>query len=132
MCDLAIEMTKTYKDIQDVLAEQRKQGEEYRLYSQPDSGQRVVMTPQTIAKQDIFKDLRKRQLDLEAKFVLETKRKKLYVEIINLVNMMIADLERKMEAIADNMLTRVKGKKLAILEKPYKYITNDGRLYFKM
>jgi|Laugresbdmm110dd_1035094.scaffolds.fasta_scaffold02874_5 hypothetical protein len=132
MCDLAIEMTKTYKDIQDVLAEQRKQGEEYRLYSQPDSGQRVVMTPQTIAKQDIFKDLRKRQLDLESKFVLETKRKKLYVEIINLVNMMIADLERKMEAIADNMLTRVKGKKLAILEKPYKYITNDGRLYFKM
>ena len=132
VCNLAIEMTQTYKDIQAVLAEQRQQGEEYRLYSQPDSGQRVVMSPQTVAKAPIFQRLRQRQLELEAKFADQTRRKAAAVAAIQTLNMMIADVERTMENIVTNMRTQVQGKKMAIPLKPYKYITNDGRMYFKM
>ena len=132
VCNLAIEMTQTYKDIQAVLAEQRQQGEEYRMYSQPDSGQRIVMSPQTAAKAPIFLRLRQRQLELEAKFADQTRRKAAAVATIQTLNMMIADVERTMENAITNMRTKVRGKKMAIPSKPYKYITNDGRMYFKM
>ena len=132
VCNLAIEMTQTYKDIQDVKAEQRIQGEEYRMYSQPDSGQGVIMSPQTIAKAPIFLQLRQRQLELEAKFADQTAKKAAAVAAIQNLNMTIADVERTMENIITNMRTQVQGKQMAIPLKPYKYITNDGRMYFKM
>ena len=132
ICDVAAQMNTVYTRLQAIFEEQRKYGEDYRRFSQPGSDERIIMTPETIRLLPHFKALRTDQIAQERKFE-ELKRQKLNaVNEVRKLNMWLAQIETNVNNIIDMMIVRVKAKKIAIPEKPYKYISNDGRVYFQM
>jgi len=132
VCDAAVQMNDIYDKLQNIYADQRRYGEEYRLFAQPDTGVQVNMSPETLRLLPIFKGLRNDQ------FINEEKQSKLRVQKANAVaeiqklNRLLMDIENKINTVIDTMTSSIRGKLIAIPVKPYEYISNDGRTYFQI
>lgn len=131
ICTLAGQMTTTYAAIQEVQDKQRVLSNTYLGYTQPDSGARVTMTPYTAQTDPQFAELRNKERDLQAIFDRMAADKAAHVATINRVNSDIALIEERMRNLMGTIMTNMKGKKIAVPDKPYVYITNDGRTYFQ-
>ena len=131
ICAVASEMNDIYNRLQEIYEEQKKHGLDYRTYSQPDTGASTVMTPETQRVSPLFDALRKEQLSNEKKFKLLEFEKKVAVADIRKLNMMLTDIEANINTVIDTMMQEIKGKRIGIPEKPYMYISSDGKSYFR-
>ena len=132
ICDLAGEMNVVYKRLMEIYDLQKGHGVDYRNYSVPDSETTIVMEPETARILPLLTPIRTEQLALEKKFNELKVKKSIAVREVQDMNMLLINIETKINETIDRMLTAVKGKRIAIPIRPYQYISNDGRVYFQM
>lgn len=132
ICKYAIEMNRIYHRLKEISEEQKRHAEDYREYSKPDTNVGVIMKPETSRVMPILQSLRAQEVTLQRKFAEFTIMKKAAVAEVLKINTWLAEIEMNIDKVIDRMIVVIKGKRIAIRDKPYQYISNDGRVYFQL
>jgi len=132
VCDLAADMTVTFNEIADVNKVYDTLSGQYISNVKADTNTLVTMAPYTTAAMPSFEANRIKDVALHARFNAERDDKLEKIATIDRINLSLAEIELKMKNAAETLRTVVRNKRIAVTEKPYTYISNDGRVYFQM
>ena len=129
-CAMAAAATDTFNKLKAVRARQVALANEYVAFSQPGTGERVRMQPKTTSSRPAFTALRDEEQALQRLFEKQVATKSAAQAKIAELNLQLTDIDANKRRAAQVLQQAVVGKKIAVKEKPYTYISNDGNVYF--
>jgi hypothetical protein len=131
-CASAAAATDIYAQLAEVRRKQQQLAQDYVDHSRPNSGDAVNMAPKTQATRPTFASLRDDETRLQAEFARQVATKTSAQAAIDGLNLQLATIEQNKRNAVQSLRAAIVGKAIAVRDKPYEYISNDGNVYFQM